>query len=82
MTMVISMSSNCYTLNNAKSSTVYKGSPTLNLDELPPNVMAGAIVGSASVIAALSVVFWLPFVYCKTVRNDYSKRIPHRLINH
>ncbi len=52
---------------------VYKGSPTLHLDELAPNIMAAAIVGTSSVIAALSVIFWLPYVYCKTVRNDYSK---------
>ncbi|KAF8912665.1 sodium:inorganic phosphate symporter [Mucidula mucida] len=56
---------------------VYKGSPTLHLDELAPNIMAAAIVGTSSVIAALSVIFWLPYVYCKTVRNDYTLRFYH-----
>ncbi|KAF9023893.1 putative Sodium:inorganic phosphate symporter [Hymenopellis radicata] len=56
---------------------VYKGSPTLHLDELEPKVMAAAIVGTSAVIAALSVIFWLPYVYCKTVRNDYTLRFYH-----
>ncbi|KIY62110.1 sodium:inorganic phosphate symporter [Cylindrobasidium torrendii FP15055 ss-10] len=56
---------------------IYKGSPTLNLDELPSSVMAGAIVGTGAVVGLLSIVFWLPYVYCKTVRNDYTIRFYH-----
>ncbi|KAJ8519669.1 hypothetical protein ONZ45_g3389 [Pleurotus djamor] len=56
---------------------IYKGSPTLNLDELSSGVMAGAIVGTSAVIALLSIIFWLPYVYCKTVRNDYTLRWYH-----
>ncbi|KDQ29751.1 PHO4 superfamily [Pleurotus ostreatus PC15] len=56
---------------------VYKGSPTLHLDEKPPNQMAAIILGASSVVSLLSVLFWLPYVYCKTVRNDYTLRFYH-----
>jgi sodium-dependent phosphate transporter len=53
-------------------SIVYKGSPSLNLSKLPETTVAAAIVGTGAVIAALSMIFWLPYVYCKVVRHDYS----------
>ncbi|KAH9943506.1 sodium:inorganic phosphate symporter [Epithele typhae] len=56
---------------------IYKGSPTLNLDDLPGTTLAAAIVGTGAVVAVLSVLFWLPYVYCKTVRNDYTLRFYH-----
>lgn len=61
-------------------SIVFKGSPSLGLDELPPNELAAAIVGTAAVVAALSVAFWLPYVYCKSVRKDYTIRFYHFLM--
>mgnify|MGYP002477612955 CR=1 FL=1 len=51
---------------------VFKGSPSLGLDELPQNELAAAIVGTASVVMALAVLFWVPYVYCKVARKDYS----------
>jgi sodium-dependent phosphate transporter len=44
---------------------------------LPQSTIAAAIVGTAAVIAALSLIFWLPYVYCKVVRNDYTLRPWH-----
>ncbi|CAE6449185.1 unnamed protein product [Rhizoctonia solani] len=51
---------------------LWKGSPSLGLDELPPGEMAGAILGTASVVALLSIVFWLPFVHARVVKGDYT----------
>ncbi|KDN34248.1 hypothetical protein RSAG8_12657, partial [Rhizoctonia solani AG-8 WAC10335] len=51
---------------------IWKGSPSLGLDELPPGEMAGAILGTASVVALLSIVFWLPFVHARVVKGDYT----------
>ncbi|GAA5836496.1 hypothetical protein JCM11251_007093 [Rhodosporidiobolus azoricus] len=56
---------------------IYKGSPSLGLDEMPENEMAAAIVGTASVVALFSVLFWVPYVYCKVVRKDYTIRFYH-----
>lgn len=58
-------------------SIVFKGSPSLGLNTLPPNELAAAIVGTAAVVAGLSVLFWLPYVYCKAVRKDYTIRFYH-----
>ena len=53
-------------------SSVYKGAPSLGLNKLSEGVTAAAIVGTAAVITALAMIFWLPYVYCKVVRKDYS----------
>lgn len=58
-------------------SVIYKGSPSLGLDELAPGPMAGAIVGTASVVALLAVLFWMPFVHAKVVKKDYTLRWFH-----
>ncbi|KAM0792852.1 hypothetical protein ACM66B_002616 [Microbotryomycetes sp. NB124-2] len=58
-------------------SIIYKGSPSLNLDEMPSNEMAGVIVGTGAVVALLSALFWVPFVYCKVVRMDYTLKWYH-----
>ncbi|CAK9779351.1 putative Sodium:inorganic phosphate symporter [Cutaneotrichosporon oleaginosum] len=58
-------------------SIIYKGSPSLNLDELPTVTIALAIVLTGLVVAVLSILFWLPYVYCKVVRKDYTLRIWH-----
>lgn len=44
---------------------IFKGSPTLNLDEMSSGKTAGAVLITALVVAILSVVIWLPYVYCK-----------------
>ncbi|PBK63188.1 sodium:inorganic phosphate symporter [Armillaria solidipes] len=56
---------------------IWKGSPTLKLKELPGNITAAAILGTAAVVTVLSLIFWLPFVYVKTVRNDYTVKFYH-----
>lgn len=53
-------------------SIIYKGAPNLGLDKLPGSTVAGAIVGTGAVVAILSALFWIPYVYCKVVRKDYS----------
>ncbi|KIM22207.1 hypothetical protein M408DRAFT_28932 [Serendipita vermifera MAFF 305830] len=61
-------------------SIVYKGAPSLKLNELSQASTAAAIVGSAAVVALLSVIFWLPFVYAKVVKKDYTVRWYHFFI--
>ncbi|GMK58263.1 hypothetical protein CspeluHIS016_0502950 [Cutaneotrichosporon spelunceum] len=58
-------------------SIVYKGSPSLKLDKLPQTTVALAIVLTALVVSILSIIFWLPYVYCKVVRKDYTIRFYH-----
>lgn len=58
-------------------SIVYKGSPSLKLDNLPEVTVALAIVLTALVCAILSVVFWLPYVYRMVVKKDYTLRWWH-----
>lgn len=56
---------------------MYKGSPNLKLDKLPEVTIALAIVLTALVVTALSILFWLPFVYCKVVKKDYTLKWFH-----
>lgn len=55
---------------------VYKGAPSLGLKNLGSAGTAAAVVGSAAVVALLSILFWVPFVYCKVARKDYSEFAP------
>ena len=41
---------------------VYKGAPSLGLKNLGSAGTAAAVVGSAAVVALLSILFWVPFV--------------------
>ncbi|KAK0529088.1 Na+/Pi symporter [Tilletia horrida] len=56
---------------------IVKGSPSLNLKNLPAGTTAGAVIGTAAVVSLLSVIFWLPWVYCQVVRGDYTIRWYH-----
>lgn len=56
---------------------VYKGAPSLNLDELSETTVALAIVLTGLGVALFSVLFWLPYVYCKVIRKDYTLRFYH-----
>ncbi|GAA5954705.1 hypothetical protein JCM8115_004665 [Rhodotorula mucilaginosa] len=56
---------------------VYKGAPSLGLKNLGSAGTAAAVVGSAAVVALLSILFWVPFVYCKVARKDYTLRFYH-----
>ena len=59
------------------TSIIVKGSPSLNLDEMPPGKTAGVILGTGGVVALLSVLFWLPYVHAKVVKGDYTIRFYH-----
>jgi sodium-dependent phosphate transporter len=59
------------------SQSVYKGAPSLNLADLPEVTVALAIVLTALVVAVLSLLFWLPYVYAKVVKKDYTIRWFH-----
>jgi sodium-dependent phosphate transporter len=59
------------------TSIIVKGSPSLNLDELPPNQTAAAILGTGAVCCALSVLFYLPWLYVQVIRKDYTVRWWH-----
>ena len=52
---------------------MYKGAPNLHLNKLSGQTQALAISMTALVVAVLSLLFWLPYVYCKVVRKDYSE---------
>jgi len=52
---------------------VYKGAPNLHLDKLSGATQALAIVMTSLVVAVLSLLFWLPYVYSKVVKKDYSE---------
>ena len=54
-------------------SIVYKGSPSLNLDDMSPGKTAAAILLTGFVIGLLAAVFWLSFVYGKVIKKDYSE---------
>lgn len=58
-------------------SIVYKGAPSLKLDKLSEAATAGAVVGTASGVALLSLLFWMPFVRAKVVKKDYTIRWYH-----
>ncbi|WVN87684.1 uncharacterized protein L203_102872 [Cryptococcus depauperatus CBS 7841] len=58
-------------------SIVYKGAPQLKLNKLPKTTIALAIVLTGLVIAILSILFWLPFVYTKVIKKDYTLRWYH-----
>lgn len=55
------------------SSTVYKGSPQLGLDEMSSGKTAAAILLTGLVIGLLSILFWVPYVRAKVIKKDYSK---------
>lgn len=58
-------------------SIIYKGAPSLKLDELSEAGTAAAIVGTGAVVALISALFWLPFVYSRVVKKDYTIRFYH-----
>jgi sodium-dependent phosphate transporter len=54
-------------------SIVYKGAPSLGLDDMSPGKTAAAILLTGFVVGLLAAVFWLPFVYGKVIKKDYSE---------
>lgn len=65
---------------NRGTIAVYKGAPQLKLNKLPQTTIALAIVLTGVVIACLSAIFWLPYVYSKVIKKDYSK-LSSRLVH-
>lgn len=61
----------------ATMSIIYKGAPSLNLDELSPTTTALGIVLTGLVIATLAALFWIPYVYTKVIKMDYTLRWYH-----
>ena len=60
-------------MDSDTSSTVYKGSPQLGLDEMSSGKTAAAILLTGLVIGLLSILFWVPYVRAKVIKKDYSK---------
>ncbi|KAF9462248.1 sodium:inorganic phosphate symporter [Collybia nuda] len=58
-------------------SIIYKGAPNLGLNKLSESTTAIAIVGTSLVVSGLSALFWLPYVYGKVIRKDYTLRFYH-----
>ncbi|CAE6358758.1 unnamed protein product [Rhizoctonia solani] len=56
---------------------IWKGSPSLGLNDLAPRDMAAAIIGTAAVVSFLSILFWLPYVHARVVKGDYTVRWYH-----
>ena len=58
-------------------SIIYKGSPSLGLDEKGPTTTALGIVLTGLVIAILAVLFWVPYVHAKVIKKDYTLKWYH-----
>ena len=55
-------------------SVVYKGSPNLKLNKKPPSYIAGVTVGVGAALFVLSAVFFVPWLYAKVLKKDYTVR--------
>ena len=53
---------------------VWKGAPSLNLDELSDGALAGSIIGVGAVATLLYMIFFYPFYRRKLVHNDWTLR--------
>ncbi|KAG5984840.1 hypothetical protein E4U55_003058 [Claviceps digitariae] len=53
-------------------SVVYKGSPRLGLDKKPAWYIASVTLGVGFGLAILSALFFVPFVYAKVLKKDYT----------
>lgn len=53
-------------------SIVYKGSPNLGLGKKPSWYVASVTMGTGGGVALLAAVFFVPFVYAKVIKKDYT----------
>ena len=53
-------------------SIVYKGSPSLGLNAKPPWYIAAVTMGTGSGVAVLSALFFVPFLYARVLKQDYT----------
>lgn len=58
-------------------SIVYKGSPSLKLNSKPAWYVAAVTMGTGAGVMLLAALFFLPFVYTKVVKKDYTVRWYH-----
>lgn len=58
-------------------SIIYKGAPSLGLNKKSETTTALGIVLTGLVIAILSALFWIPYVYSKVIKKDYTLRWYH-----
>jgi sodium-dependent phosphate transporter len=58
-------------------SIIYKGAPTLNLAAKPATTTALGIVLTALVVTVLAYLFWVPYVYGKVIKKDYTLKWYH-----
>ncbi|KAH6909782.1 sodium:inorganic phosphate symporter [Coprinopsis sp. MPI-PUGE-AT-0042] len=56
-------------------SIIYKGSPSLGLDDLSSTTQAIAIVMTALVVTIISILFWMPYVYATVVKKDHYSQV-------
>ena len=54
---------------------VYKGSPKLGLDKKPAWYIVSVTLGVGFGLAFLAALFFVPFVYCKVIKKDYTLNI-------
>ncbi|KAJ9294738.1 hypothetical protein DTO271G3_6658 [Paecilomyces variotii] len=53
-------------------SIVYKGSPNLGLSKKPGWYIAAVTMGTGGGLAILSAIFFVPYVYSKVIKKDYT----------
>ena len=55
-------------------SVVYKGSPRLGLNKKPDWYVASVTMGCGCGVAVLSAIFFVPFLYARVLKKDYTVR--------
>ncbi|KAI4213263.1 MAG: hypothetical protein LQ351_004209 [Letrouitia transgressa] len=55
-------------------SVVYKGSPKLKLNKKPAWYIASVSLGTGGGVALLSAIFFVPFLYARVIKRDYTVR--------
>ncbi|KAI4163911.1 MAG: hypothetical protein LQ342_002408 [Letrouitia transgressa] len=55
-------------------SVVYKGSPKLKLNKKPAWYIASVSLGTGGGVALLSAIFFVPFLYARVLKKDYTVR--------
>ncbi|WVW85241.1 hypothetical protein I302_107279 [Kwoniella bestiolae CBS 10118] len=58
-------------------SIVYKGSPSLGLAKKPKTYIVAVTLGTGGGVCLLSAIFFVPFVYAKVIKKDYTLRWYH-----
>ncbi|KAJ9604485.1 hypothetical protein H2200_011321 [Cladophialophora chaetospira] len=58
-------------------SVVYKGSPKLGLNKKPAWYIVAVTLGVGGGLCLLSAIFFVPWLYCKTIKKDHTIRFWH-----